>query len=57
MTSGFRKPSDPSYERMRTRTAKEQLARALADANRPQEEAVPEVADDEFYKPNNERPT
>jgi hypothetical protein len=38
--------SSPAENRMRTRTAKEQLAQAMADANRDQAESVPD-ADDE----------
>jgi|JI10StandDraft_1071094.scaffolds.fasta_scaffold1323642_2 hypothetical protein len=38
--------SSPAENRMRSRTAKEQLAQAMADANRDQAESVPD-ADDE----------
>lgn len=38
--------SSPAESRMRMRTAKEQLAAALAEANREQSESIPD-ADDE----------
>jgi hypothetical protein len=38
--------SSPAENRTRSRTAKEQLAQAMADANRDQAESVPD-ADDE----------
>ena len=38
--------TDPASNRMKTRTAKEQHAQALADANREQRDSIPD-ADDE----------
>lgn len=38
--------TDPASNRTKTRTAKEQLARTLAEAQRPADEAIPD-ADDE----------
>lgn len=42
---GFRKISSQAHNRMLTRTAKEQLAQAMADANRGPDEAVPDADD------------
>lgn len=39
----FRKVTDPAHSRMLNRTAKEQLAEALRDANRPINESVPDA--------------
>lgn len=40
-----RKTMDAAENRMRTRTAKEQLAQAMADANRGPSEAIPDADD------------
>ena len=37
--------SSPAENRMRTRTAKEQMAQAMADANRGPSEAIPDADD------------
>lgn len=42
---GFRKISSQAHNRMLTRTAKKQLAQAMADANRGPDEAVPDADD------------
>ena len=41
--------TDPADNRMKTRTAKEQLAKTLAEAQKPAEDAIPD-ADDESAK-------
>ena len=41
----IRKTMDAAENRMRTRTAKEQLAQAMADANRGPSEAIPDADD------------
>lgn len=43
---GYRKISSQAHGRMLTRTAKEQMAQAMADANRGPDDVVPD-ADDE----------
>ena len=40
-----RKTMDAAENRMRTRTAKEQMAQAMADANRGPSEAIPDADD------------
>lgn len=42
---GYRKISSQAHSRMLTRTAKEQLAQAMADANRWPNEAIPDADD------------
>lgn len=42
---GYRKISSQAHGRMLTRTAKEQLAQAMADANRGPNEAIPDADD------------
>lgn len=42
---GYRKISSQAHSRMLTRTAKEQLAQAMADANRGPNEAIPDADD------------
>ena len=54
----FRKTTDRAYERMRTRTAKEQLAETLRELHKSQDEAIPDSDDASMqgYWPNGEMP-
>lgn len=52
----FRKITGPAEGRMRARTAKEQLAAALAEANREQEDAIPDSDDSSMQGYWPERP-
>ena len=54
----FRKITTPAESRMRARTAKEQLAVALAEANREQDDSIPDPDDSSLqgYWPTHERP-
>ena len=53
----FRKITDASESRMRARTAREQLAAALAEANREQDEVIPDSDDSSMqgYWPGSEQ--
>lgn len=50
-------PTSAAENRMRTRTAKEQLARALAEASREQDEAIPDPDDSSLQGYWPERPS
>ena len=55
----FRKITTPADSRMRARTAREQLAAALAEANRDQDDVIPDPDDQsarQGYWPTHERP-
>ena len=55
----FRKITGPAEGRMRARTAREQLAAALAEANREQDDSIPDPDDQsarQGYWPTHERP-
>jgi hypothetical protein len=45
MTEQYRKLTDKAENRMRTRTAKEQLAETLRELHKPQDEAIPDSDD------------
>ena len=58
MTEQYRKLTDRAENRMRTRTAKEQLAETLRELHKPQDEAIPDSDDASMqgYWPAGERP-
>ena len=58
MTEQYRKLTDKAENRMRTRTAKEQLAETLRELNRGPDDVIPDSDDASLqgYWPNGERP-
>ena len=58
MTEQYRKLTDRAENRMRTRTAREQLAETLRELHKPQDEAIPDSdgASMQGYRPAGERP-
>ena len=58
MTEQYRKLTDKAENRMRTRTAKEQLAETLRELNRGPDDVIPDSDDASMrgYWPNGERP-
>ena len=58
MTEQYRKLTDRAENRMRTRTAREQLAETLRELHKPQDEAIPDSdnASMQGYWPSGERP-
>lgn len=53
----FRKITGPAEGRMRARTAREQLAAALAEAHREQDDAIPDSDDSSMQGYWPERPS
>jgi hypothetical protein len=58
MTEQYRKLTDRAENRMRTRTAREQLAETLRELNRGPDDVIPDsdAASMQGYWPNGERP-
>jgi hypothetical protein len=58
MTEQYRKLTDKAENRMRTRTAKEQLAETLRELNRGPDDVIPDSDDASMqgYWPSGERP-
>ena len=58
MTEQYRKLTDKAENRMRTRTAKEQLAETLRELNRGPDDVIPDADDGSLnhYRPQGEQP-